>query len=78
MKISDIPEIYQLSVSEKLQLVEALWDDVRENSVRDDSSLPLPDWHRQALNESAAAYEANPREGSPWGDVKKRLLSRVK
>ena len=78
MKIADIPEIYQLSVSEKLQLVEALWDDVRDNSVRDNSRLPLPDWHRQALDESAAAYENNPKEGSPWGDVKNRLLSRVK
>jgi len=73
MKIADIPEINQLNVSEKLLLVEALWDE-----LRGDSSLPLPDWHQQALDESAAAYNDNPREGSPWDDVKDRLLSRVK
>lgn len=77
MKIADIPEIYQLSVPEKLLLVEALWDDVRDD-VRDNSRLPLPDWHSQALDESAAAYHDNPRKGSPWTDVKNRLLSRVK
>lgn len=32
MKTADIPEISQLSVPEKLLLVEALWDDVREDA----------------------------------------------
>jgi putative addiction module component (TIGR02574 family) len=70
---ADIPEISQLSVSEKLLLVEALWDD-----VRDDEALPLPAWHREALNESAITYNENPREGSTWADVKARLLSRAR
>lgn len=73
MKTADIPEISQLSVPEKLLLVEALWDDVRE-----DAGLPLPAWHRQALDESAGAYNDDPREGSSWADVKARLLSRAK
>jgi putative addiction module component (TIGR02574 family) len=73
MKIVDIPEISRLSVTEKLLLVEALWDD-----LRDDTDLPMPDWHRKALDESAADYCENPREGSPWADVKARLLSRAK
>jgi putative addiction module component (TIGR02574 family) len=72
MKTAGIPEISQLSVPEKLLLVEALWDDVRE-----DAGLPLPVWHRQALDESAGAYNDDPREGSSWADVKARLLSRV-
>ena len=73
MKTADIPEISRLSVSEKLLLVEALWDDVRE-----DAGLPLPDWHCQALKDSAADYNENPREGTPWVDVKSRLLARSK
>lgn len=73
MKTADIPEISQLSVSEKLLLVEALWDD-----VRDDEALPLPAWHREALDESVITYNENPREGSTWADVKARLLSRAK
>jgi putative addiction module component (TIGR02574 family) len=72
MKTADIPEISQLSVPEKLLLVEALWDDVRE-----DASLPLPAWHRQVLDESAGAFNDDPHEGSSWADVKARLLSRV-
>jgi len=73
MKTADIPEIDRLSVSEKLLLVEALWDDVRE-----DESLPLPAWHREVLKESASNYNEAPREGSAWVDVKSRLLSRAK
>lgn len=73
MKTADIPEISRLSVSEKLLLVEALWDDLRENAA-----LSLPDWHRQALKESEADYNENPREGTPWADVKARLLARSK
>jgi len=73
MKTADIPEINQLSVSEKLLLVEALWDDVRE-----DDQLTLPDWHCRALNESTEDYCANATEGSSWADVKTRLLARGK
>jgi len=73
MKTADTLQISRLSVPEKLRLIEALWDDVRE-----DAELPLPEWHRQALDESAATYNQNPRDGEPWCDVKARLLSRVK
>ena len=72
MKVADIPEINRLSPPEKLLLVEALWDD-----VRDESNLPLPGWHNEALEESASDYKENPHGGRPWANVKAELLSRT-
>jgi putative addiction module component (TIGR02574 family) len=63
-------EISRLTSAEKLQLVEELWDDIAAS----EDHLPIPDWHRQILNEDEARYQANPTEGSPWPEVKARLL----
>lgn len=63
-------EIGRLTPAEKLELVERLWDEIAAS----DEQLPIPDWHRHILNEDQASYEANPAEGSPWPEVKARLL----
>ena len=63
-------EISRLTLAEKLQLVEELWDDIAAS----EDALPIPDWHKQILNEDEARYQANPNEGLPWPEVKARLL----
>jgi putative addiction module component (TIGR02574 family) len=70
MKLADIPQLNRLSVSEKLLIVEELWDDI----AAQEGSLPLPSWHEQALAEDAARYQAHPTEGAPWPEVKQRIL----
>ena len=69
MKLADLPQLESLSLSEKMLLVEELWDVI----AKDENQLPLPAWHEQALAEDAARYAAHPTEGSPWTDVKKRI-----
>jgi putative addiction module component (TIGR02574 family) len=73
MKSTDIPELKVLSVSEKLLLVEDLWSEIAAEL----ESLPLPQWHVQALEESAAEYKVNPIEGTPWTVVRARILARI-
>jgi putative addiction module component (TIGR02574 family) len=63
-------EIHRLTTVEKLRLVEELWDEIAAS----EDSLPIPDWHRDILAEDQARYAANPTEGSPWPEVKARLL----
>ena len=63
-------EIGRLTSAEKLKLVEELWDDIAAS----EGQLPIPDWHRQVLAEDEAIYKANPTEGSPWPEVKARLI----
>jgi putative addiction module component (TIGR02574 family) len=50
-----------LSVNERLQLVEELWDSI------DDEQIPMPDWHREELDRRLAAYDADPSAGMPLG-----------
>lgn len=69
MNVALTTEISRLTSVEKLQLVEAIWDDLASGK----DPLPVPDWHRQILAEDEARYQANPTEGSPWSEVKARI-----
>jgi putative addiction module component (TIGR02574 family) len=56
MRVSDIPEIANLSTPEKILLAEDLWDSIAE----DESSVPLPQSHMDELDSRLKSYEANP------------------
>jgi putative addiction module component (TIGR02574 family) len=66
-------EINRLTPVEKLRLVEQLWDTLAANP----DQLPLPEWHKQALDEAQAAYDTNPGAGSPWPEVKARITRKT-
>jgi hypothetical protein len=36
--------------------------------------VPVPDWHREILDERLADLEANPDAGRPWEEVNADLL----
>ena len=64
--------IDQLSVAQRLLLVEEIWD-----SIAAEDETPLTEPQRQDLERRLAAYEANPKAGSSWEEVKARLRSRA-
>jgi putative addiction module component (TIGR02574 family) len=61
--------IFDLSPSEKLQLVEDLWDDIA--ATPDD--VPVHDWQKQDLARRKASLQKNPASGLHWEDVKQRV-----
>jgi putative addiction module component (TIGR02574 family) len=63
-------EALRLSMEERLELAEAIW-----NSVGMEPPLPLQDWQRQILDDRIAADDAAPEAGSPWPEVKRRILA---
>ena len=65
-------EISRLTASEKLQLVDKLWDDFAANEDR----LPVPPLHDQILAEDEAPYRADPTDGSSWPEAKARISGR--
>ncbi|GAA6621547.1 addiction module protein [Scytonema sp. NUACC26] len=65
-----LPELDRLSIAEKLQLVEDLWDDIADTPT----DLPVLDWQKQELARRKAEYLQNPSIGSSWEDVKARIL----
>ncbi len=63
----------QMSVSEKLQLMEALWDDLS----RDADALESPEWHGQVLNEREERIASGKAKFSDWDQAKSDIRKRV-
>jgi putative addiction module component (TIGR02574 family) len=62
-------EISQLSIAERIQLAEDLWDSILEQQ----SELPLTNAQRQELDRRLERYQQDRSSGSTWEDVKQRL-----
>jgi len=56
MRVRDIPAIAQLSVPEKILLVEELWDSI----TTDEASVPIPQSHKEELDRRLQSYTAAP------------------
>ncbi|MBI3887338.1 MAG: addiction module protein [Opitutae bacterium] len=72
MKLADIPEVRNAPLALKLELVEELWAEITAKS----DSLPLPEWHLREIDQGLAEYDANPREGRPWPEIRDQLLNK--
>ena len=62
-------DILKLSISERILMVEAIWDSIDEK----DEQLELSTETKQLLDERLEAHINNPDEGSNWNDVKARI-----
>jgi hypothetical protein len=51
-------DIYQLDAAEKLELIGSLWDSLGDST----ESLPIPEWHREVLEErlADASHQSDP------------------
>jgi len=70
MKSISASEIAEIPIQQRIQLVEDIWDSIAEMP----EAVEIPEWHKQELEKRLEAYHANPNEGSPWQDVRKRIL----
>jgi len=64
--------IFDLSPSEKLQLVEDLWDDLAATP----SEVPVYEWQKKELARRKANLMSNPASGLSWDNVKHRVRER--
>jgi putative addiction module component (TIGR02574 family) len=62
--------LLNLSPSERLLLVQDLWDSLNVGDI------PLTEWQKEELDRRGAKYQANPSSGSSWEDVKQRIIER--
>ena len=63
------PGFDELSAEEKLDYVQSLWDRIAASP----EEVPVPEWHKQIINERLAAYRANPDAGKTWEQVRNEL-----
>ena len=64
--------IFDLSPSEKLQIVEDLWDDLASTP----EAVPVHDWQKEELARRKANLMHNPASGLTWEAVKHQIRSR--
>ncbi len=62
-------EIEQLSVAERVQLAEEIWDTIAATSEQ----LPVTDAQRQELDRRLALHEREPSRVTPWEEVRTKL-----
>ena len=60
-------EIFALSIPERLQLIETLWDSISPNE------LGVHDAHKASLDHSLAEYERDPEGGRSWDQFRDDL-----
>jgi len=69
--VATIEELKKLPVSEKIQLVEDLWDSIAAET----SPIGLSPQHIAELDFRLDALEKNPSHGTPWSTVREKILA---
>jgi putative addiction module component (TIGR02574 family) len=66
-------DLKQMALSEKLRLMEALWDELcsREEDV------PIPDWHKTVLDEREREIAEGNASFIDWETAKERIRKRI-
>ena len=70
--ITAIKTMDTLPVSEKIIMVEALWDSI----ARSNADLPVHDWQKTELANRKRNYSRNPKSVMTWDQVKKSILGK--
>lgn len=64
-------DILELSVEERIRLVGDIWDSIAEIP----ENIPLSPETRRLIEQRLDEFHKNPGSGSPWQEVKIRLLA---
>lgn len=62
----------QLPVSERIQLVEDIWDSIAQDAAEPDVNLSAE--HRAELRRRLAEHRADPASAVPWEEVRAKLF----
>ena len=65
-------ELLDLSPSEKLDIIEALWESLNQSP----ELIPLPEWQKRELDRSKAQYDAHPESLQTWEEVQANILAK--
>jgi hypothetical protein len=63
----------EMTISEKLQLMEALWADLSRNP----DALESPEWHREVLDDRERRIAAGESRFADWEKAKTDIRTRV-
>ena len=72
MKQITAADALTLSIPERIQLVEDIWDTI----ATEPEAIELTEEEKRIIDERLEAYHRNPDLGSPWEDVYKRIAAK--
>ena len=58
-----------MTVAEKLRIMEELWEDLRTRAA----AVPMPQWHKDLLDEREQLIEKGEAQFSDWETAKDRI-----
>ena len=67
------PGFDDLSVDEKIAYLQSLWSRIAATP----ETIPVPDWHREVLDERLDHLRADPQAGDSWDVVQRRLREKL-
>ncbi len=70
MKKFTAADTLELSIPERIQLVEDIWDTIASKA----DAVELTEEEKSIIDERLEEYHKNPDLGSPWEDVFKRIV----
>jgi len=70
MKALSVSDLAEIPIDQRIRLVEDLGDSIAESS----EVVEISAWHKTALEKRLETYYINPNEGSPWPEVKQRII----
>ena len=65
-----LQDLKTLPFSERVQLVEELWDSIALSNA----AIPVPLWQKDELERRKRSYLRNPDSGRTWDEVKQDIL----
>lgn len=74
MRKSILSKVLQYGIPERILLVEDIWDSIAQCP----EAIPVTDSQLKELDQRLEAYHRNPKAGSPWYVVKKRIKKSTK
>ena len=70
MKQVTVAEILELPVAERIRLVELIWDSIAAVP----EAVSISEELKAELDRRLAEFEADPDAGSPWEEVRERIV----
>ena len=67
----DLAEVLALPIEERIQLAQSIWDSVAAVP----EAVQLTEEQRVELEIRLKEYRDNPKAGSPWPEVRERIIS---
>lgn len=71
--IVEIP-LEQMTVEEKLSAMELIWENLR----RDETNIPVPQWHRNLLDEREKLIAGGKAKFEDWESAKNWIAGKIR